>query len=217
MRQFLIGLTAFSFAVGCETAQGFLTEKAVSRPQQEESRPEQAEPNWRETCPKPTASGPRNSLTLSLEYTSSESSKDSNSSRLSAEYDGHILTLYGPYGTCTRGRCMHKEVAFVPTQAEIIELQAGLERHDLWIGLNEEANTDFSERRVGSTHTTTMALKLTDEQRTVSSTVAYGSAYGRETVKTGSDAARQKANAVHRVLIDLHKTALRCFPDFHTQ
>ncbi len=217
MRQFVIGLTALSFAAGCETAQGLLSDKAISSPQQEESRPEQAEPKWREACPQPTASGPRNSLTFSLKYTRSESSKDSNSSRLSAQYDGHILTLYGPYGTCTRGRCMHKEVAFVPTEAEIIELRGQLERHDLWMGLNEEANTDFSGRRVGSTHTTTMALKLTDDQLTVSSTVAYGSAYGRETVETGSDAARQKTNSVHSVLIDLHKTALRCFPDFHTQ
>jgi len=112
---------------------------------------------------------------------------------------------------------MHKEVAFVPTEDEIIELRRQLEGHDLWTGLNEEANTDFSGPGFGSTHTTTMALKLTDEQRTVSSTVAYGSAYGRETVKTGSDAARQKANSVRRVLMEMRKTALRCFPDFRTQ
>jgi len=217
MQQFFIGLSAFSFAAGCETTQGLLTENAEPSPQQEESRPEQAEPNWREACPQPTASGPRSSLTFSLEYGSSESSKDSHSSTLSAQYDGHILTLYGPYGTCTRGRCMHREVAFVPTEAEIIELRGQFERHDLWIGLNEEANTDFSGRRVGSTTTTTMTLKLTDEQRTVSSTVAYGSAYGRDSVKTGSDAARQKANYVRRVLMEMRKTALRCFPDFHTQ
>jgi len=217
MRHFFIGLTAFSFAVGCEKIQGLLTEQAVSSPQQDGLRPDQSGPNWRAFCPKAKASGSRTSLTFSIEYTSGESSKDSHSSRLSAQFDGRILTLYGPYGTCTRGRCKHTEVAFVPTEAEITELRDQFERHDLWMGLKEIADNNFSEPGFGSTNTTTMDLKLTDEQRTASSAVAYGSAHGRKTVKTGSQAARQKAEAARLVLMGMRTTALRCFPDFRTQ
>jgi hypothetical protein len=107
-------------------------------------------------------------------------------------------------------------VAFVPTDNEVAEIRDLLESQDLWTPHHELANTDFRGPDVGSTHVTKVSLQLTDEARSAQSTVTFGEAHGRETQQTGSDAARQKARAVRRVLMALRKIALRCFPDFQT-
>jgi hypothetical protein len=173
-----------------------------------------AGPHWKELCPEPGESNETSPLRFSIEYRSREVSKDSNSSRLSADFDGRVLTMTGPYGKCVRGRCKHKEVKLVPTAEEIAVIQDQLNGAKLWASVVEVSDTEFS----GPHHTTSMTLKMSNGQRSVSTNVKYGRGFKkqRERMSTGSDEARAQAESARRFLKRLRTTALRCFPDFHT-
>ena len=107
--------------------------------------------------------------------------------------------------TCNTGSPHAQRGGLRPDRSRDHRTAGGLERHDLWIGLNEEANTDFSERRrfVGQRNDHGTRLPMNSEP------VALAVLPGRRKrptdgkPKTGSDAARQKPTLFRQVLIDL--------------
>lgn len=205
IRFLLFTVTMIPQMIGC----GVGAEKTVANTPTPQTGPE-----WREVCPKTKPSGPGIPLQFSLKYESRESSKDSNYSRISAEFDGHLMTVYGPYGKCTRGRCDHTEVTFEPTTQELANLQEQLDRYKLWESFVEVNDTKFT----GPNNTTAMELKLEDGKRTASSKVKLGRGFvaDHKRIETGSKEALAHAEAVSAVIIQLKKNALRCFPDFET-
>jgi len=205
MRLLLFTVVMIPQMIGCGKGE----EKSVVH-----TPPPQTGPDWREVCPKPKPSGPGIPLQFSLTYESRESSKDSNYSRISAEFDGHLMTVYGPYGKCTRGRCEHREVTFEPTTQELANLQEQLDRYKLWESFVEVHDTKFT----GPNNTTAMDLKLDDGKRTAKSKVKFGRGFtgGSERTETGSKEASAHAQSVFSVIIELQENALRCFPDFKT-
>ena len=216
MQRLWSSLFAVLFLVGCQTTPGQSSERGDVTLPAGAAQPRPSGSSWRVLCPEITPKGTGSSLTFSLQHAHRESGRDSHSTRLSAQFDGQILTLYGPYGTCTRGMCEHREVAFVPSDDEVAAIRDMLQAHDLWEGWREIASTDFQGPGVGMTSVTEVALKLTDGERTASSEVVFGRAGGSQMLQTGSEGARQRAEAVRLVLMALRETALRCFPDFRT-
>jgi len=212
MQVLTIYLVALALSAGCTETDGAPTPIAGNTTPAPPQPP--AQHKWRELCLDSHPSGPNSPLRFSLEYRSREVSKDSHGRFWSAGFDGRVLTVNGPYGKCTRGRCKHKEVAFAPTAEELTDLWNQLTRHSsLWDGVVEVDDTNFTVPY----HTTTMTMELSDGQRMVSSNVKYGSGYttGPQRIRTGSEVAHASASAVHHVIMGLRTTALRCFPDFY--
>ena len=161
-------------------------------------------------CP-PLGSGePTSALLLKVEHVSREQSKDSHTTRRRAEFDGRVLTYYGPYGACVRGRCRHAEVQLVLSDSESAELEAAVEKHGLWEGLTE------SKPRMGRgpSHTTSATIDLSDGARSARSSVWSGwwrSGDGR--VEFGSTEARSRGSSIGTLARSLARVAQRCYPE----
>jgi hypothetical protein len=145
---------------------------------------------------------------------SKEISKDSHSTRRKGRFDGRVLTVYGPYGECVRGRCEHKEVRLVLTPEEVTALDAQLVELALWDPMVEVHEIPSG---ASSSHQTTASIFLSDGQRSAGTTIQYGSAHtGRERQENGSPEAHARASAIRELLRSMQTTSQRCHPEFST-
>ena len=161
-------------------------------------------------CPPLEAGEPISPLRLRAEHVSSEASKDSNTTRRRADFDGRVLTYYGPHGPCQRGRCGHAEVQVLLLKSEVTELEAVVEKHDFWKSL-----TESRPNKVGSPSVTNSAtIELSAESRSARSSVWSGwSRSTGERVEFGSPEARSRASSVGTLLRSLGRMAKRCYPE----
>jgi len=162
-------------------------------------------------CPEPQKGESMSSLRLMAESRRRESSKDSNSSTMRAEFDGQLLTFWGPYGKCVRGRCSHGEVTVALSQDEVDALEAELDELRLWSDLVETAREKIGSPSVKST----ARLEISDGARSARSVVESGwSRTSGKRIEFGSPEARERSRKIGRVVRSLASSAKRCYPAF---
>ena len=160
-------------------------------------------------CPEPQSGDAVSSLRLKAEFRSSESSKDSNSSLRRAEFDGRLLTFWGPYGTCVRGRCKHGEVTVELSEEEVAALEAELDKLGLWSDVMETTRVKIGSPSVKST----ARLEMSDGIRTARSIVESGwSRATGERIEFGSPEARKRSSDIGGLVRSLASSAKRCYP-----